>query len=960
MSSPTSRPSSVANAVAALRQHGQSVWLDFIRRSLISGGELAHLVSEDGLGGVTSNPAIFQKVIDGSNDYASAIEEIVAGEPGLAAKDVYERLAVKDIQDAADVLRPVYDRTSTRDGYVSLEVSPELARDTEGTLLEARRLWKQVARPNVMIKVPATPEGIPAIRTLIAEGINVNVTLLFARAAYEAVAQAFLEGLEARAGKGQPLASVASVASFFVSRIDSAVDALIEEKVKAGGDAARLEALLGKVAIANAKLAYQSYKKIFAGPRWAALQQKGAQTQRVLWASTGTKNPHYRDVLYVEELVGPDTVDTVPPETLAAFRDHGRVRNSLEEDVAGAEKVLADLEAAGIPLARVTEDLLADGLKKFVEPFTKLLQAVERRSREANVARINAQSYALPAALEAKVKATLAEWDRKGGTRGLWNGDASLWSGTDEAAWVGWIGVVEAQQQNLAQFHDLAAEVKKEGFTHVLLLGMGGSSLCPEVWKETFGVVPGSPELFVLDSTDPAQIKALEAKVDLARTLFIVSSKSGSTLEPNIFKAYFFDRARQVVGADRAASRFVAVTDPGSDLEKEARGDGFRHVYAGLKNIGGRYSALSNFGLVPAAAMGLDVERLLDEAERMLHACAPGVPAAENPGLVLGTILGEAARQGLDKLTLAASPGLRDLGAWLEQLIAESTGKEGQGIIPVDRERLAAPAAYGDDRLFVYLRLEEAPDAAQDAAMAALQGAGRPVVHIRVATKYDLAEEFVRWEVATAIAGSVLGINPFNQPDVEASKVATKALTSAYEKAGTLPAEAPFYEGEGVKLFADAKNTQALTAAAGPKASLAAYLKAHLGRVRAGDYVALLAYLPMFEAHEEALQRARHAIRDGKKVATCLGFGPRFLHSTGQAYKGGPNTGVVLQVTCDDAHDLPVPGARYTFGVVKAAQARGDFQVLAERGRRALRVHLGPDVAAGLAALDAAVQRALS
>jgi transaldolase/glucose-6-phosphate isomerase len=344
----------------------------------------------------------------------------------------------------------------------------------------------------------------------------------------------------------------------------------------------------------------------------------------------------------------------------------------------------------------------------------------------------------------------------------------------------------------------------------------------------------------------------------------------------------------------------------------------------------------------------------------LLHAGAPGVPAAENPGLVLGTILGEAARQGLDKLTLAASPGLRDLGAWLEQLIAESTGKEGQGIIPVDRERLAAPAAYGDDRLFVYLRLEEAPDAAQDAAMAALQGAGRPVVHIRVATKYDLAEEFVRWEVATAIAGSVLGINPFNQPDVEASKVATKALTSAYEKAGTLPAEAPFYEGEGVKLFADAKNTQALTAAAGPKASLAAYLKAHLGRVRAGDYVALLAYLPMFEAHEEALQRARHAIRDQKKVATCLGFGPRFLHSTGQAYKGGPNTGVVLQVTCDDAHDLPVPGARYTFGVVKAAQARGDFQVLAERGRRALRVHLGPDVAAGLAALDAAVQRALS
>ena len=960
MSSPTSRPSSVANPVAALRQHGQSVWLDFIRRSLIASGELAHLVSEDDLGGVTSNPAIFQKVIDGSNDYAAAIEEIVAGQPGLAAKDVYERLAVKDIQDAADVLRPVYDRTSSKDGYVSLEVSPELARDTEGTLQEARRLWKQVARPNVMIKVPATPEGIPAIRTLIAEGINVNVTLLFARQAYEAVAHAFIEGLEARARAGQPLGSVASVASFFVSRIDSAVDAELEAKVKAGGDKAQLEALLGKVAIANAKLAYQSYKAIFAGPGWGALAAKGAQAQRVLWASTGTKNPKYRDVLYVEELVGPDTVDTVPPETLSAFRDHGRVRNSLEEDVAGAGKVLKDLEATGISLARITEDLLADGLKKFVEPFTKLLQAVERRSHQANVARINAQSYTLPAALDEKVKAALAEWDKKGGTRGLWNGDASLWSGTDEASWIGWIGIVDCQLQSLATFRALAAEVEKEGFEHVLLLGMGGSSLCPEVWKETFGVLPGRPELFVLDSTDPAQIRALEAKIDLKRTLFIVSSKSGSTLEPNIFKAYFFDRVKQALGAEKAGSRFIAVTDPGSALEKEAAADGFRHVFAGVKTIGGRYSALSNFGLIPAAAMGLDVERLLDEAERMLVACAPGVPAAENPGLVLGTILGEAAKLGRDKLTLVASPGIYDLGAWLEQLIAESTGKEGKGIIPVDRERLAAPAAYGGDRLFAYLRLEDAPDAAQDAAVDALEKAGQPVVRIRVSTKYDLAEEFVRWEVATAIAGSVLGINPFNQPDVEASKVATKALTSEYEKEGVLPAEAPFYDGGGVMLFADGTNARALTAAAGATGSLAAFVKAHLDRVQAGDYVALLAYVPMFAAHEEALQKARHAIREAKKAATCLGFGPRFLHSTGQGYKGGPNTGVFLQITCDDAQDLPVPGSKYTFGVVKAAQARGDLQVLAERGRRALRVHLGPDVAAGLEALNAAVQHALS
>jgi transaldolase/glucose-6-phosphate isomerase len=960
MSSPSSRPAAVANPVAALRQYGQSVWLDFIRRSLIAGGELKRLVEDDALGGVTSNPAIFEKAIDGSNDYATAIEAITHDEPGLPAKEVYELLAIKDIQDATDVLRPVYEKTSKRDGYVSLEVSPDLANDTDGTIKEARHLWKAVARPNVMIKVPATPAGLPAIRTLIGEGINVNVTLLFARDAYEAVAQAFIEGLEARARKGEPLGHVASVASFFVSRIDTLVDALIAEKVKTatGPEKARLEGLLGKVAIANAKLAYESYKKIFAGPRWGALAAKGAQTQRVLWASTRTKNPHYRDVLYVEELIGPDTVNTVPPETLSAFRDHGRPRASLEEAVTEAMETLDDLEKAGISLKKVTDDLLADGVKKFVEPFAKLLKAVERRCREANKARINGQSHSLPPALAGEVAAKLKEGDAQGGTHRLWAGDASLWTGSDEPNWIGWIGIVESQLDNLTPLLNLQAEVKKEGFKHALLLGMGGSSLCPEVWKETFGALPGSPELYVLDSTDPAQVRAFEEKADLRKTLFIVSSKSGSTLEPNIFKAYFFDRVKQAVGADQAGSRFIAVTDPGSNLEKEAKADRVRHIFPGVKTIGGRYSALSNFGMVPAAVMGLDVERLLDEAERMLHACAPGVPAEENPGLVLGTILGLAANRGLDKLTLFASPGLHDLGAWLEQLLAESTGKEGKGIIPVDRERPGPPEAYGDDRVFAYLRLEEAPSAAQDAAVLALEKAGHPVVRIHVATKYDLAEEFVRWEVATAIAGAILRINPFNQPDVEASKVATKALTSEYEKTGKLPSEAAFFEGEGVKLFADEKNQAALKKAAGSP-SLTAYLKAHLDRLGKGDYLGLLAYVHMTAAHEEALQTARHRVRDRKRVATCLGFGPRFLHSTGQAYKGGPNRGVFLQVTCDDAKDLAVPGQKYTFGVVKAAQARGDFQVLAERDRRALRVHLGPDLAAGLRTLNAAIEKAL-
>ena len=952
------RASAAANPLASLQTYGQSVWLDFIRASLITGGELQRIVDEDGLGGVTSNPAIFAKAIDGSDDYKTSIEEI-SKDPSIGPKRVYELLAIKDIQGAADIMRPVYDRTKAQDGYVSLEVAPDLASNTQGTLDEARRLWKEVNRPNVMIKVPATPEGVPAIRTLLTEGINVNVTLLFAKEAYEGVARAFVDAIEARVNKGLPVDRVASVASFFVSRIDSAVDALLEEKMKTatGPDKARMLRLLGKVAIANAKVAYQSYKKTFSGPRWEPLAKKNAQTQRVLWASTGTKNPSYRDTVYVEELIGPLTVNTVPPDTFNAFRDHGKLRPSLEEDVTGAMDVLDDLEKSGISLKKVTDDLLADGLAKFVDPFTKLLKAVERRCRDANKARINEQTYSLPAALESEVKARLKEWDGHGGTRRLWAGDPSLWTGTDEASWIGWIGIVEQQLDDLSPLKNLQAEVKKEGFTHVLLLGMGGSSLCPEVWKETFGRIAGAPELHVLDSTDPAQVKAIEDKIDIDKTLFIVASKSGSTLEPNIFKAYFFEKVKQKLGA-KAGSRFVAVTDPGSNLEKEARGDQFRHIFPGVKSIGGRYSALSNFGMVPAAAMGLDVERLLDEAERMLHACAPGVPAEENPGLVLGAILGLAHNKKIDKVTIAASPGIHDLGAWLEQLLAESTGKEGKGIVPVDRERLGPPDAYGDDRVFAYLRLEDGADSAQDAAIAALEKAGKPVVRIRVASKYDLAEEFVRWEIATAIAGAVMGINPFNQPDVEASKLATRALTSEYEKTGKLPAESPFFEGEGVKLFADAKNTEALKGAV-KAPSLGAYVKAHLDRLGKGDYLGLLAYVQMNAGHEETLQAPRHRVRDKKKVATCLGFGPRFLHSTGQAYKGGPNSGVFLQVTCDDAKDLPVPGSKYTFGIVKAAQARGDFQVLAERNRRALRIHIGADVPAGLRSLASAIEKAL-
>lgn len=573
-------------------------------------------------------------------------------------------------------------------------------------------------------------------------------------------------------------------------------------------------------------------------------------------------------------------------------------------------------------------------------------------------AQINSQSFSLPGELPEAVDATLGEWDDDDNGRKLWIRDASLWTEADEAEWLGWLDIVREQRAHVEELEAFAKEVKAAGFRHVLLMGMGGSSLCPEVMRLSFGKIDGFPELHVLDSTDPAQVKSFENRIDLADTLFIVSSKSGTTLEPNIFKQYFFERARQFVGEKEAGNRFVAITDPGSRLQLVAERDRFRRIFFGLKSIGGRYSALSNFGLAPAAAMGVDIRKFLDRTREMVRSCGPDVPAAGNPGVVLGAILGEAHNSGRDKVTIISSPGIYDLGAWLEQLLAESTGKNGSGLIPVDRESAGAPEIYGDDRVFVHLRLESDPDGLQEAAIDALKRAGHPVVRISVRDVYHLGQEFFRWEIATAVAGSIIGVNPFDQPDVEASKIATLKLTKEYEQTESLPDETPFFESDGIKLFADERNIDALNEAAADR-SLAGYLKAHLDRLGARDYFAVLAYIEMAAAHEQALQSGRHRVRDRKGVATCLGFGPRFLHSTGQAYKGGPDSGVFLQITCDDAIDLPVPGQKYTFGIVKAAQARGDFEVLTkEPGRRALRVHLA-DVEAGLKELDAAITKAL-
>lgn len=948
------------NPLKRLNDYDQVAWLDFLARGLITDGSLKRLVDEDGLTGVTSNPSIFEKAILGSSDYEDPLRK-AEEQHDLDVESLFEHLAIKDIQNAADLLRPVYEATQHHDGYVSIEVSPYLAMSTAGTVAEAQRLWEAVGRENVMVKVPATEPGLTAIRQLIAAGINVNITLLFSQAVYEQVVAAYLGGLEDLIARGGEVTKIASVASFFVSRIDTAVDKLIDARLSQINDPAErtaLSGIRGQVAIANAKLAYQRYQRLFAGPRWEKLQAKGAHTQRLLWASTGTKDPEYRDVLYIEELIGANTVNTMPPATMDAFRDHGQLRASLEEDLDAAREVMATLERLDISIDEVAAKLLEQGIERFADASDKLLGAVARKRAEVLGSRLNRQSYKLGATLEAAVESTLESWRVEGKIRQLWQREASLWTGEDEMNWLGWLDIVDEQLQSLEHVTALTDAIRRADFSDVVLLGMGGSSLGPEVLSTSFSAQPGFPQLHVLDSTDPAQIKHVEEKLDFTKTLFIVSSKSGTTLEPNVFKQYFFERAAQTLGHGAAGQHFIAITDPGSKLQQIAERDHFREVYFGVPSIGGRYSVLSDFGMVPTAAIGIDVQRLLASACKMVRSCAASSPPADNPGVLLGIIMGVLGKYGRDKVTIIASPDIAGFGAWAEQLIAESTGKHGKGLIPVAAGPLGSPGVYGDDRLFVYLRLDSAADSTQDAAIEALERADQPVVRIALADHYQLGQEFFRWEMAVAVAGAIIGINPFNQPDVEASKVKARELTAAYEKMGALPEEKPIFEAKGLKLFTDESNARALHEA-GAEGSLESYLQAHLGRLGAGDYFALLAYLERHDAHSKLLQELRVAIRDHYRVATCLGFGPRFLHSTGQAYKGGPSSGVFLQVTGDDAADLDVPGHAYSFGVIKAAQARGDFEVLAQRERRALRVHLGADTEAGLTTLIAALQRIL-
>ena len=893
-----------------LNQAGQSVWLDYIRRAYIASGELQAII-EAGVTGITSNPSIFEKAIAGSSDYDADIQRLVM--TGRGTTGIYEALALDDIGRAADLLRPVYERTAGRDGYVSLEVSPELAHDTAGTIADARRLFAALGRPNVMIKVPATPAGIPAFQTLISEGINVNVTLMFSLAHYEAVAEAYLRGLEARAAAGGDLSRVASVASFFVSRVDSAVD----KALAAAGN----QQLPGKIAVANAKITYQRFQAIFRGPRWQKLAQAGAQPQRVLWASTSTKNPAYSDTLYVDELIGPHTVNTMPLNTVDAFLDHGTVAETLTAGLDEAQAQLAQLAELGIDLAAITEQLQVAGVDAFATAFRGMLDSVARK--RAQIAAAGSPIQAQLGAYQAAVDQALAQMAAADVLKRIEQRDYTVWR--DDPAEIrnrlGWLDAPAGMGTTVPRLQALRQTLLAEGYSDVLLLGMGGSSLAPEVFYNIFGGDPAGLRLAVLDSTDPGAVLAQAARLNPATTLFIVATKSGGTVETFSFFKYFYNWTVDALGAEAAGAHFVAITDPGSKLQAVAGQLQFRDTFLADPNVGGRYSALTFFGLLPAALVGVDVAQLLDRAQAV----------RKDDGATLGAILGALAKAGRDKVTFVTSPALANFGDWVEQLIAESTGKDGTGILPVVGEALGDPAVYGADRLFVYLRLAGA-DAAQgehDAALAALAAAGHPVVTIRLHDLYDVGGQFFLWELATAVAGHLLGIQPFDQPNVESAKVLARQMVAAYHELGRLPEDTP-----------------------APLSSTA--LRAFLAASRPGDYIALQAYVPPTPATTAALNALRLALRDRLHLATTVGYGPRFLHSTGQLHKGDGNNGLFIQFTADVLQDAPIPdeagaaASGMSFGVLIQAQALGDGQALRDAGRRVIRFHLGTDVVGGL------------
>lgn len=911
-----------------LHELNQSLWYDNIQRKLLVNGELEKMIAGGLIRGVTSNPSIFHNAIAKSSDYDAALKPMAWS--GWSTNQIFYQLVIEDIQQAADLFLELYRQTGGADGYVSLEVSPLLASETVASVAEAKRLWKLVDRPNLMVKIPATKEGIPAIRQAIAAGINVNATLIFSLDRYKEVIDAYMCGLEDRLEVGLPIDQIASVASFFVSRVDTKVDKMLEEIAQQHRQVAKqAKSLMGRAAVANARLAYSHFLVDFASERFKLLKEHGARPQRPLWASTSTKNPAYRDVIYVEELIGADSVNTVPPQTLEAFADHGKAVVKLGADVQAEMQFFDDLDGLGISMQQVTAELEVEGVQAFADAFTALLETLEERRASAQ-AELGLLGDSLPAQI------VRMEYNQV--MRRIYNIEPGLWIDDPDAQKeiqnrLGWLVLPQSSRAIIPEIEKIVVDCIQAGYKQALLLGMGGSSLAPEVLRLVHGVGKigdtDGLDLDILDSTDPTQVKAAARHAPIEESLYIVSSKSGTTSEVSAFLEYFWDKASAKFGS-QAGAHFIAITDPGTKLEKLARERGFRAVVSGDTMVGGRYSALSAFGLLPAALIGMDIHKLLRRGSEMMEQCLPEIAGGRNPGLVLGTLIGEAALEGRDKLTIIADPEFEAFGSWLEQLIAESTGKNGRGIIPIDIEPEMEVIYYGEDRLFVYLR----SSGKRDEYIRALRSAGHPVVELHIQDAYDLGAEFYRWEIATAVACAVLGVDAFNQPDVQDNKNRTTQKINAYKLNGVLDSDPPVWEGPGGRVYGLIMNglEQAKT--------LKDVVHLLLKLSRPGDYVAVNAYLPRNPRMLARLQKMRKTIMKQTGCATTLGFGPRFLHSTGQLHKGGANNGIFLQITADQPADVMIPDMGFSFGTLELAQALGDLEALLNRDRRVIRIHL--------------------
>ncbi len=899
---------------------GQSIWYDYMERRILVNGDLAALINQGDIRGLTSNPSIFNHAIAKSKDYDSAL--IPMAWAGYDDNKILELLMIEDIERVADLLRPLFDKTHGGDGFVSLEVRPDLAYETEKTIVEAQRLWDIVNRPNVMIKIPATKPGLTAIQKSIAAGININITLIFSIDRYKEVMDAYLSGLEDRIKAGKPIDNINSVASFFVSRIDSKVDKYLEPIIKSSGKEAQIaKSLLGKIAIANARLAYEEFRKVFESERFQIIQAKGAKIQRPLWASTSTKNPAYPDTMYVDELIGNHTVNTVPPQTLDAFRDHGKVQLSIEKNLDQARKDFSDLETVGVSMRKVTQELEEEGVQAFSESYNSLIESVKIR-REAALVEIGP--------LAKSVSVRISQFGADQFLSRFYSSDGSLWTndpkGQDEVRIrMGWLNLPESSKAMLAGLNKFAKEIDSAGYSHALVLGMGGSSLTPEVISLIFKD-SGGLKLTILDSTDPAQVLRAAQKNPVRKTLYIVSSKSGGTAEVNAMLDYFWERAVRSVH-NEAPEHFIAITDPGTSLEKLAFERNFRKIFLADPKVGGRYSALTAFGLVPAILMGVDVERILECASWMMSDCNQHQPIGRNPGVVLGAVIGEAAVHGRDKLTIIADPEITSFGTWLEQLVAESSGKKEKGIIPISGEEPAKPDLYGNDRLFIYLRRS----GKYDSKISPLRKAGNPVLTQDFTDNYALGAEFYKWELAIATACSILGVNAFDQPDVQDSKNRTIEKITYYKGHNQFIEDKPFAKESGISLYGnidpDGKGIKQI-------------VEKFLGEGKPGDYVAINGYIMRDARSDSNLQKLRSWVREHTRLATTVGFGPRFQHSTGQLHKGGANNGLFLVITAEPKTDVEIPNEGLSFGTLIHGQALGDIEALEARGKRVLRIHL--------------------